>query len=673
MYKKSVFNHDNYDAYKKTNYDYASLVSSHASYGATIWIHDFHLSLVPGILADIRPDLKVGFFSHIPSAQANTWKQIPEARELLQSLSKCRAIGFNTNRARTNLLLTFKMFKIPAPSTYTMPIGVSRQPVISVNNLSDKVRIFTENVEKLKDQYDLQIILSVDRADCSKGHKTRIAAIELLINNHPTIAKKLLFVSICPPSRTDVSEEYKELYEYLFGKPQVFNGAIAKLNKLARLNLAINYDLIQVIPESIPGVEIQYLREICDVYLVTSRADGLHLGLVETLSAKLSKKLRDLNAIISTGAGISEYFTAEDGAEVYNPNQLNSHEQLVRCIINLIQASQVEKLEKAEQLAYRFEVLGFDMQEWIQKARESIVLSYNTRKSSNHFLYREHMLYRKTIESKSQLNIILDIDAVLCVEHPEKPIDVPYTYKNTAIVTADFRNGSITTNTYNLLAGAEAFIAFLINNDFNLKFFSAGSKIRNESFIQILFDRIRESCRGGKEIETLDLETSVFSAHHRMPAPNDITGVMRKNLLTALNNDQTLLQNTIFIDDLPTNVYPDQEACYLNVPGCFHLAPEHKKHACPDMFEQKDLIQRCLQLYFVTAVLFIVRQNYLRAETYQSLNYFLAKFKANIHELRNEYKFYEIGFKLLSEFDPNLILPTEHEFYQSNFLRPRVY
>lgn len=660
IYKKSEFNPDYYEEFKKTNEQYAQLIASHANDGATIWIHDFHLLLVPNFLANIRPDVKIGFFSHIPTAHPDTWLQMPEARELLISLSQCRAIGFNTNYARTNLLATFKAFNITAPSSYTMPIGVNKQPLVDKSMLSKKVRLFTETIEELKAEHNLDVIVSVDRADCSKGHKTRIQAIQYLIDTQPEITKKILFASVCPPTRMDVSEEYKELYEYLFGAEPSSKGAIEKLNEYARRQLKIDYNLIHVIRDSIPGVEIQYLREICDVYLVTSHADGLHLGLPETLSAKLEKNLRNLNGIISTGAGISEYFTPEDGILVYNPNQLNSHEQLARCIINYAKANDAEKKARAEALASKFEIVKFDMQEWIHKARESISLGYNVRKTTNYYLYREHTMYKKAIETIAQLNIVLDIDGVICVEQHENPTNTSWKNQNNLITTADFRDGKITTNNYYLLPGAAAFIAFIMKNNFNLKFFSAGSNIRNTSFVEILLDRAGNFFKDHHDqTKIFDFKTSIFSAHHRMPAPNDPSRALRKNLLIALDNDHTKLKNTVFIDDLITNVFPGQEACYLNVPGEYDTKQ-------PYITNSPSFIQRNLQLYFVTAILHIARQNYLQTSASRPFSYFLAELKSNLEELRLDYKFYEMGFKLLNIFDPNLVLPDENEFYKNN-------
>ncbi len=663
IYKKSEFNSDNYQAFKTTNEEYAKLIAAHANYGATIWIHDFHLLLVPNFLANIRPDVKIGFFSHIPTAHPDTWLKMPEARELLMSLSQCRAIGFNTDYARLNLLATFKEFNIIAPSNYTMPIGVNKQPLVTKFSLSDKVRVFTQKIEQLKATYNLDIIVSVDRADCSKGHKTRMQAIQYLIDTQPEITKKILFVSVCPPTRMDVSEEYKELYEYLFGTEKSSKGAIEKLNEHAQKQLSIDYNLIHVIPDSIPGVEIQYLREICDVYLVTSHADGLHLGLLETLSAKLEKNLRNLNGIISTGAGISEYFKPEDGVLVYNPNQLNSHVQLAACITSHAKADNFKKQERAENLAHRFETLRFDMREWIHKARESISLGYNAQKTTNHLLYREHAMHKKAIKTIAQLNIILDIDGVICVEQDENPTNTSWKNQNNLITTADFRDGKITTNNYYLLPGAQAFITFIIKNNFNLKFFSAGSNIRNKSVVEILFNRVASFFNdyyGNTKI--FDFRTSIFSAHHRMQAPNDPRGGLRKNLLTALENDHTKLKNTVFIDDLIANAYPGQEDCYLNVPGEYNTEQ-------PYITNSPSFMQRNLQLYFVTAMLHIARQNYLHASASRPLTYFLAELKSDLEEIRLDYRFYEMGFRLLNNFDPNLVLPDENEFYQNNRTR----
>src|SRR3954469_24852209 len=55
-----------WDAYLDVNRRFADVAATTAGTGATVWVQDYQLQLVPRMLRDVRPDLRIGFFNHIP-------------------------------------------------------------------------------------------------------------------------------------------------------------------------------------------------------------------------------------------------------------------------------------------------------------------------------------------------------------------------------------------------------------------------------------------------------------------------------------------------------------------------------------------------------------------------------------------------------------------------------
>jgi len=89
-----------FDAYRSLNAAFAAEVSEVAAPGATVLVQDYHLCLVPALVAGSRPDLRVVHFSHTPFADPGVWRVLPAAigRELLEGMSAAAACGFHTTR-----------------------------------------------------------------------------------------------------------------------------------------------------------------------------------------------------------------------------------------------------------------------------------------------------------------------------------------------------------------------------------------------------------------------------------------------------------------------------------------------------------------------------------------------------------------------------------------------
>lgn len=96
-YERSLVMHSEkgWRSYCQVNLMVAEKILEEAKTGDTIWVHDFQLMLVPGILKAKRPDLRVGFFLHIPFPSSEIFRELPQRREILQSLIKSDLIGFH--------------------------------------------------------------------------------------------------------------------------------------------------------------------------------------------------------------------------------------------------------------------------------------------------------------------------------------------------------------------------------------------------------------------------------------------------------------------------------------------------------------------------------------------------------------------------------------------------
>jgi trehalose 6-phosphate synthase/phosphatase len=87
-YERSQAQHSDagWESYQKINEMVALEIMNVAQDDDTVWIHDFHFFLVPGLIKSKRPELKVGFFLHIPFPSSEIFRELPQRKEILQSL-----------------------------------------------------------------------------------------------------------------------------------------------------------------------------------------------------------------------------------------------------------------------------------------------------------------------------------------------------------------------------------------------------------------------------------------------------------------------------------------------------------------------------------------------------------------------------------------------------------
>ncbi len=91
-----------WQAYVDVNRRYADAAAEVAAPGAIVWVHDYHLQLVPMLLRERRPDLRIGFFLHIPFPPRELFMQLPWRRQILEGMLGADLIGFQVPGAASN-------------------------------------------------------------------------------------------------------------------------------------------------------------------------------------------------------------------------------------------------------------------------------------------------------------------------------------------------------------------------------------------------------------------------------------------------------------------------------------------------------------------------------------------------------------------------------------------
>ncbi|MDO5619548.1 alpha,alpha-trehalose-phosphate synthase (UDP-forming) [Kocuria sp.] len=374
-----------WNSYKEVNRRFAEATAATAGPQATVWVQDYQLQLVPRMLRQLRPDLTIGFFDHIPFPPLEIFAQLPWRRSVLEGLTGADLIGFQRPGDAQNFMrcvkrymgITFKHGQARigpevTSTAFTGPDAVVQQAPSPENseahdddhwNLKVAAYPISIDVQAIQDMAakpetqarakeirrelgdPTTVFLGVDRLDYTKGIRHRIKAYgELLHDGELTVGEDVL-IQVASPSRERV-ESYKVLREQVEGMVGRLNGQYDTMEHTA----------IRYLHHGYPFSEMVALYLATDVMLVTSLRDGMNLVAKEYVAAK------------SDGSGalvLSEFTGAAEQlkqAILVNPHDIDELKELILMAKNL-PADQAKRRMRA----MRRQVLGHDVNHWQDK------------------------------------------------------------------------------------------------------------------------------------------------------------------------------------------------------------------------------------------------------------------------------------------------------------------
>ncbi|KAI8847205.1 glycosyltransferase family 20-domain-containing protein [Chytridium lagenaria] len=280
------FDEDHWEAYQQANLAFAEELAAHVQDGDLIWVHDYHLMLLPALLRErISPSLnvKIGFFLHTPFPSSEIYRILPVRKQVLLGVLQSDLIGFHTyDYARHFLSSCTRILGL-----HTMPNGVEfegRQvhvgtfPLESIlpNLQSPKIQA---RIARLEERFKgVKVLVGVDRLDYIKGVPQKLHAFELFLAKHPEWVEKVVLVQVAVPSRQDV-EEYQHLQT-------VVNELVGRIN--GRFG-SVEFTPIHFMHKSVNFEELVSLYAVADACLVSSTRDGMNLVSYEYISCQQKK------------------------------------------------------------------------------------------------------------------------------------------------------------------------------------------------------------------------------------------------------------------------------------------------------------------------------------------------------------------------------------------------
>jgi trehalose 6-phosphate synthase/phosphatase len=349
----ALYEKENWEQYISVNEIFCNTVLGVLQPDDVIWVHDYHLMLLPGMIRRAFPGATIGFFLHVPFPSYEIFRLLPSdwRKKIFEGLYGADLIGFHTHDYCTYFLR----------STLRI-LGLQRHMgEVSYNNRLVKVDTFPMGIdyrkfhshafskgvekEKLKLKKNLssyKIILSIDRQDYSKGILNRLRGYENFLESNPRWKQKVIMMMVVVPSRIGV-ESYQDIKSNIDGLVGRINGKFGTLEWMP-----IHYQY-----RSLSFDELVALYNSSDVALVTPLRDGMNLIAKEYLASRTNQKGV---LIISEMAGAAD----ELGESIIiNPNNM---EEISYSLLRALEMNASEQRRHLEVMQQRLMI--YDVFKW---------------------------------------------------------------------------------------------------------------------------------------------------------------------------------------------------------------------------------------------------------------------------------------------------------------------
>lgn len=331
-------------AYLSVNERFAKHAAAVAAPGATVWVHDYQLQLVPRLLRELRPDVTIGYFHHIPFPPYGIYSQLPWRRQIITGLLGADVVGFQRATDAANFVAASKRLNGATPETLGtkvkhIPISIDAG---SYDDLGKRDDVIERSKEIRASLGERKILFGVDRLDYTKGIGHRIKAFGELISSGELSVSDVVLVQVASPSRERVGpyRELRDEVELMVGR---LNGD----------HSTIDHSPVAYYHQTFGREEMAAMYLAADVMLVTALRDGMNLVAKEFVATR-----SDLDGVLV----LSEFAGASDELRrsvLVNPHDIDG---LKSAMLRSLSMDPAERTSRMRSLRKR--VFGHDVAAW---------------------------------------------------------------------------------------------------------------------------------------------------------------------------------------------------------------------------------------------------------------------------------------------------------------------
>ena len=358
--------------YVEVNQRFAEAAAGATAPGGVVWVQDYQLLLVPKMLRELRPDLTIGFFQHIPFPPVELFMQLPWRTEVIEGMLGADLVGFHLPGGVENFLyLASRLARWPISRRARLRgRGRGKLGVVSLDDHDVRVAAFPISIDSTaitqqarsqatrKRARELRrelgdpkvLMLGVDRLDYTKGIDVRLRALEELLDEGRLDPGDVTLVQVATPSRERV-EQYRVMRESIESSVGRINGQFSSLG----------HQVITYLHRPVPKEELIALYAAADVMLVTPIRDGMNLVAKEYVAACTD----------GHGALVLSEFTGAAlelrRAYLCNPHDIDGVKDAIEQAI-----SEDPTLRRQRMTAMRRQVLSNDVSRWARSFLDAL-------------------------------------------------------------------------------------------------------------------------------------------------------------------------------------------------------------------------------------------------------------------------------------------------------------
>ncbi|MEM1598645.1 MAG: bifunctional alpha,alpha-trehalose-phosphate synthase (UDP-forming)/trehalose-phosphatase [Pyrobaculum sp.] len=346
----TVFERRFWEAYVRVNQKYAEAVASLVEPGDFVWVHDYHLMLLPAMLREAH-DVGIGFFLHIPFPPAEVYQLIPPPwrTSLLDGVLGADLVGFHTHEYVSNFIRSVSKFLGHKVEGGFVHLGRRRARVgafpISIdfdffhNSITNPE--VAKEVEELRQRLKgLKIVFSIDRLDYTKGNLNRLRAWERFLKENPEWRGRAVFIMVVVPSRTGVPQ-YEAMKKEIEREVGRINGELGE----------VDWVPVVYISRFIPTTTLLALYNVADAALITPLRDGMNLVAKEYVASR-----RDCRGvlILSETAGAAQELLQ---ALIVNPNDESGVANAIKKALMMSEEEQCRRIKAMQERIRQHDVV----------------------------------------------------------------------------------------------------------------------------------------------------------------------------------------------------------------------------------------------------------------------------------------------------------------------------
>ncbi|PYI10476.1 hypothetical protein BO78DRAFT_393899 [Aspergillus sclerotiicarbonarius CBS 121057] len=267
--------------YVRMNRLFADRIAQEYKEGDIVWIHDYHLFLLPSMLRQRIPNIYTGFFLHAPFPSSEFMRCLAKRKEVLTGVLGANMIGFQTfSYSRHFSSCCTRVLGFDSNSAgvdaYGAHVAVDVFPIGIDTKMIQKLAFGSTEIEKavlgIRKLYaGKKIIVGRDRLDSVRGVAQKLQSFEVFLERYPEWRDKVVLIQVTSPTSVDEQKEETKIASQISNLVSTINGRFGSLS----------FAPVKYYPQYLSPIEYFALLRVADVGLITTVRDGMNTTSLE--------------------------------------------------------------------------------------------------------------------------------------------------------------------------------------------------------------------------------------------------------------------------------------------------------------------------------------------------------------------------------------------------------